>query len=489
MTSVPDTHTDPQDDVSEISPELALVDPDLARRLRERGPAPVVEEARAEPRLRLVPHEPPTPVRPTPAPPRPEPSGVAVEPEAEDVATEPAPEADDERVASAEPFDAAPAPAVPAPFADVDDLIVRRVDEVDIPVVLGPDIPPEASAEPQATPVPTIDDLLESLIVPRTADAVGEAARAPADEAILVERHTFRESVQAPEVVAPVAPVAPEVVAPEVVAPEPVVREPEAEPVVVEPLVDVAPVPVVAQPEPVVAEPEPVASPEPAEMAPPPPARERAAARAMAAAPPPPRRRRFRSVVLMSAIASVAAVGILSYLDEASVPDRLRPSWPVADDGTSTATPPRKAPTKPKAPSSKKPARTTPTTPNPKASGKPVRKNGQTTTPTANGQRLSSKKQKPQPASKKPAAAAPEPRRFAWAPAAGALSYHVELFRGNDRVLVTDTKQPVLELGPTWRHEGRLMRLQNGSYRWYVWSVTKHGRDPQAIVQATLSVP
>ena len=69
------------------------------------------------------------------------------------------------------------------------------------------------------------------------------------------------------------------------------------------------------------------------------------------------------------------------------------------------------------------------------------------------------------------------------------MSYHVELFRGPDRVLARDTKQPVLELGSTWRHEGRVMRLTEGSYRWYVWSVTSSGRNPQAIVQATLSVP
>ena len=94
-----------------------------------------------------------------------------------------------------------------------------------------------------------------------------------------------------------------------------------------------------------------------------------------------------------------------------------------------------------------------------------------------------------QPKPKTPAAAPPEPRRFAWAPVEGATGYHVELFRGNDRVLAEETKQPVLELGPSWRYEGRVVRLTAGDYRWYVWPVTKSGRATQAVVQAKLSVP
>lgn len=50
MTSAADMHPDADDDLAAISPELALVDPDLARRLRERRPP--------SPLLRLVPpHE------------------------------------------------------------------------------------------------------------------------------------------------------------------------------------------------------------------------------------------------------------------------------------------------------------------------------------------------------------------------------------------------------------------------------------------------
>ncbi|MCZ7588472.1 MAG: hypothetical protein M5U27_06350 [Gaiella sp.] len=84
--------------------------------------------------------------------------------------------------------------------------------------------------------------------------------------------------------------------------------------------------------------------------------------------------------------------------------------------------------------------------------------------------------------------APPAARRFAWAPVEGAIGYHVELFRGAERVLVRETKEPVLELGPTWRYQGRTVTLTPGAYRWYVWPVTKSGRATQAVVQAKLTV-
>ena len=130
-----------------------------------------------------------------------------------------------------------------------------------------------------------------------------------------------------------------------------------------------------------------------------------------------------------------------------------------------------KATTKPKAavkPSAtNKPRATTPrnVTTKPKA----------TTTPKAAAKPKASATTGAKAASKPKArvAPAPEPRRFAWAPVEGAVGYHVELFRGADRVLAEETKEPVLELGQTWRHEGRVVRLTAGSYRWYVWPVTR----------------
>jgi hypothetical protein len=71
----------------------------------------------------------------------------------------------------------------------------------------------------------------------------------------------------------------------------------------------------------------------------------------------------------------------------------------------------------------------------------------------------------------------------------GAVSYHVELFRGAARVLAKETTEPILELGTTWRYEGKTVQLTPGSYRWYVWPVTTSGRATQAVVQAKLDIP
>jgi hypothetical protein len=86
------------------------------------------------------------------------------------------------------------------------------------------------------------------------------------------------------------------------------------------------------------------------------------------------------------------------------------------------------------------------------------------------------------------AATAPA-RRFAWAPVEGAVGYRVELFRGDEQVLRTTTKQPVYELPASWRHQDKAERLTPGSYRWYVWPVLSSGPAAQAVVQARLDVP
>lgn len=70
-------HQDPDDDLAAISPELALIDPELARRLREREPATVVDETPPSPSLRLVPPQELVVEEPEP---QPEPE-VAPEPE------------------------------------------------------------------------------------------------------------------------------------------------------------------------------------------------------------------------------------------------------------------------------------------------------------------------------------------------------------------------------------------------------------------------
>jgi hypothetical protein len=82
-----------------------------------------------------------------------------------------------------------------------------------------------------------------------------------------------------------------------------------------------------------------------------------------------------------------------------------------------------------------------------------------------------------------------EPRVFAWAPAANARAYHVELFRGSTKVYAADTKASSITIPTRWRFDGRDQALEPGSYRWYVWPYTSGSRALRAIVQAQLTVP
>jgi hypothetical protein len=88
-----------------------------------------------------------------------------------------------------------------------------------------------------------------------------------------------------------------------------------------------------------------------------------------------------------------------------------------------------------------------------------------------------------------PAAKTAEARTFAWAPAPGATGYEVQLFRGNDRVLVERTEQTRLKIGPKWAYEGRPMTLEPGRYRWYVWPLGAGGtRSDTPVVQARVLI-
>ena len=83
----------------------------------------------------------------------------------------------------------------------------------------------------------------------------------------------------------------------------------------------------------------------------------------------------------------------------------------------------------------------------------------------------------------------PQPRRFAWAPTAGASGYHVELFRGPAMVFSKNTSTPQMTVPARWTHRGQQRSLSPGEYRWYVWPVAAGRRAAQAIVQAKLVVP
>ncbi len=93
------------------------------------------------------------------------------------------------------------------------------------------------------------------------------------------------------------------------------------------------------------------------------------------------------------------------------------------------------------------------------------------------------------PATQPAGTAAPQARRFAWAPKPGASGYHVELFRGSALVFSKDTPTPQVTVPARWRHRGERHVLSAGEYRWYVWPVTAGRRAAQAIVQAKLDVP
>jgi hypothetical protein len=216
-------------------------------------------------------------------------------------------------------------------------------------------------------------------------------------------------------------------------------------------------------------------------------------------------RRRWPAFLLVVAVASAIVFGVYQVFggsqDPAGNPRGTAavgaPPHANATSGARSTAKPKQASTSRPKPTPEKAAATT-STPKPKQAGTQKKattskqavempKPAKSTTPkTGTKPNTSSKPAAGAETPKPPAPAAT--RRFAWAPVEGATGYHVELFRGADRVLAQDTKEPVLELGSTWRYQGREMRLTPGTYRWYVWPITQAGRASQAIVQAKLPV-
>jgi hypothetical protein len=423
MRSVADiSGDDVEDDLSGISPELVLIDPELARLVRERQ----VDEASLTARrstLRLV-------------------EGGSAEPAIVPRAVETAP-----------PLPAAPTAetvtsSVPAP-------VVEPPREEVAPVAFSASTPVVAEPVVDVLPVP----------VPVHAPEPGVVARR------VIEAEPAR-AVPAPDVEAP-APLVPDRLADVTVPP--------------------------AQPTPGFSTmPHPVARP----------ATQRRA-RASAGRRKRGRARGILAFLVAVAVASAAVLGITRLTAGSSegpsgkgataavgappVAAKSGGKTKAASSGKQTAVKKQPVRSKPK-PAATKPAATQKRS-GAKTSTKPK------TTATAKPKTQASVKPKPKTTTARPkaaatppkkAAAAPAPaetRRFAWAPVDGAVGYHVELFKGADRVLEKETTEPVLELGPSWRYAGRETRLTPGSYRWYVWPVTKSGRSTEAVVQATLDVP
>lgn len=200
-----------------------------------------------------------------------------------------------------------------------------------------------------------------------------------------------------------------------------------------------------------------------------------------------------------AAVASFVVVGVIAELGESEAPlsSSLVPVPPVVspppDAGKQQAAPgPTPGAKKPAAPSSESGAKST-QAPKPNAASraktaKQASAAGEAKTTEKQASAARQAKTTAKPAKSKAPGPAAEPRRFAWAPVPGALSYRVELFRGDEQVLRATTKDPTFELGPQWRHGGRVERLTPGSYRWYVWPVLRSGAAAKAVVQARLNV-
>ena len=421
MRSVADIPGDDvEDDLSGISPELVLIDPELARLVRERQTDEASPAARRVPTLRLV-------------------EGGSAE-----SAIVPRP------VESAPPAPAAPSGETTA-------------SSVPAPAVEPPheDIAPIASST--STPV-VVEPVVDALPVPALEPEPGPVARR------VIEAEPAR-AIPLPEVEAPA--------------------------VALDRVADVT-VPATQPAHDFSTMPHPVARP----------ATQRRA-RASAGSRKRGRARGILAFLVAVAVASAAVLGITRVTAGT-------PEGPAGKSGTAAVGAPpvakksagkTKAATSTKKPATKKPARAKP---KPAASKpavtKPVttKKTSAANAPTKPKTTAAAKPKtrasvKPKTTTAKPkvattppktaaAPAAAETRRFAWAPVDGAVGYHVELFRGNDRVLAQDTKEPVLELAPSWRYQGRTVTLTPGEYRWYVWPVTASGRGTQAVVQAKLSV-
>ena len=82
----------------------------------------------------------------------------------------------------------------------------------------------------------------------------------------------------------------------------------------------------------------------------------------------------------------------------------------------------------------------------------------------------------------------PRPRRFAWAPVAGAERYAFELFKGANLVYKAQSAGAQLAVPARWRSGGQLRSLVPGQYRWYVWPVSSGRRAATAVVQAQLTI-
>ena len=89
-----------------------------------------------------------------------------------------------------------------------------------------------------------------------------------------------------------------------------------------------------------------------------------------------------------------------------------------------------------------------------------------------------------------PPDAAAQPQVFAWAPVRDARGYEFQLFRGRTLVFRARVAAPRLTVPGRWHAQGRRQQLDPGTYRWYVWPVSRGTgkRAAKAVVSAQLVV-
>ena len=87
----------------------------------------------------------------------------------------------------------------------------------------------------------------------------------------------------------------------------------------------------------------------------------------------------------------------------------------------------------------------------------------------------------PTPATSAPSHATAVPgQTFVWVAAPDAAAYEFQLFQGGERVFRARVQEARLELPGRWRQDGRPHALLPGSYRWYVWMISKRTKQQSA---------
>ena len=209
-----------------------------------------------------------------------------------------------------------------------------------------------------------------------------------------------------------------------------------------------------------------------------------------------PRRRRWPLLLAAVVGAGLTAGATIILLPQSKSPRSAHVAGPGATGHigtpTSSAPPPaHTATTSPRTTHHSKPS----TTPNPPAqttrprttAGHPTTPPARTTTPATPA------KPKPKPST---TPSSPPPvaggrtthEKLAWAPAAGATAYEMDLLRGSKRVFHVRTRQTSLIITVRTGAKGPAGSLPPGDYEWIVWPIVG-GHKGQPTVRSRLTLP